>query len=223
MATLRKRNFKAFSSIGLVIASSILALVASGLKAYNDVVYSGLHSFALIVMLFAFVFFISVFMNQRGKPVPELSLHSTPPHTTIVAPCSSRNFLFVDPQQSFHDKKPSASGTHDSEPKQNFPVFGMLSPARRREIRVAIIRNTLVDINLLELLVRLPNLTLIDLQHCRIAPETWHSFSEFDKLKHLAVYATADPSEEIEFTYTLPEIKTIFERTEFIPSQPKDL
>jgi hypothetical protein len=223
MATLRKRNFQAFSSIGLVIASSIFALVASGLKAYNDVVYSGLHTFSLIVMLFAFVFFIGVFMTQRGKPVPDLSLHNTPPHTTIVAPCTSRNFLFVDPQQNFRNMPLGQTGTLDAEPKQNFPVFGKLSLARRREIRVAIIRNAFVDMHLLEQLVRLPNLTLIDLQHCRIAPETWHSFSEFDKLKHLAVYATADPNEEIEFTYTLPEIKTIFARTEFIPSQPKDL
>jgi hypothetical protein len=223
MATLRKRNFQAFSSIGLVIASSIFALVASGLKAYNDVVYSGLHTLSLIVMLFAFVFFIAVFMTQRGKAVPDLILHNPTPTTTTVTPCSSINFLFVDPQQSYADTHHSQPPSQDSEPKQNFPVFDNLSLGRRREIRVAIIRNALVDLPLLEQLIRLPNLSLIDLQHCRIAPETWHSFSEFDKLKHLAVFATADPSEELEFAYTLPEIKTIFEPTEFIPAQPKVL
>jgi hypothetical protein len=232
---LKKRGLRLISKEGFVALTSVLALLASGLKAYDDVSFSGLHTLALIAMLAAFVYFIGSFLSTRSLEVPDLSLAwparpkegvklATAPlvqavghgecrpedcHREIlqakVLPCSASEFLFVDRQRGPGE--------------QRFGVFKGLSRWRKSKIRVVIVRNATVDRSLLEELAAFPNLGLIDIQHCAIDAETWHWFAEFDSLKILAVFGAADPGEEREFAYTLPALQMIFEPTEFIPAR----
>lgn len=227
---LKKRGLRLISKEGFVALTSVLALLASGLKAYDDVSFSGLHTLALIAMLAAFVYFIGSFLSSRSQVVLDLSLtwparpkegvklasaplvetgsHEDRQREVLqakVVPCSASEFLFVDRQR----------GTG----QQRFEVFKGLSRWRKSKIRAVIVRNATVDRSLLEELVEFPNLGLIDIQHCAIDAETWHLFAEFDSLKVLAVFGAADPGEEREFAYTLPALQMIFEPTEFIPAR----
>jgi len=233
-APLKRRGLRLISKEGTVALTSALALVASGLKAYDDVYFSGLHTLALIAMLAAFIYFIGGFLANRSQLVPELSLawgtqvengdarafsssakvaleksqlesRSSGTRCAKVLPCSARDFLFVDRQRG--------------QSEQKFGVFEGLSDRRKRSIRAVIVRNATVDRTLLEKLIEFPNLGLIDIQNCSIDPETWHLFAEFDSLKILAVFGAAEPGEEREFAYTLPALQLVFEPTEFVPAR----
>lgn len=212
------------SKEGFVALASAFALLASGLKAYDDVSFAGLHMFALLVMLAAFVFFIGGFLKSRSREVQELLL-SWPVSPKVgvgsmlaenggegarqatVMPCSASEFLFVDRQRG--------------EGQQRFGVFKGLSRGRKSAIRAVIVRNATVNRELLEELVEFPNLGLIDIQRCEVEPEAWHLFAELNSLRFLAVFGAVDPREEREFAYTLPALQMIFEPTEFVPARAK--
>ena len=221
---LKKRGLRIISKEGFVALTSVFALLASGLKAYDDVSFSGLHTLALVAMLAAFVFFIGGFLKNRSREVPELLL-SWPAGPNVgvgatlaetggqgarqatVMPCSASEFLFVDRQRG--------------EGQQRFGVFKGLSRWRKSTIRAVIVRNATVNRELLEELVEFPNLGLIDIQRCEVEPEAWHLFAELNSLKVLAVFGAVDPREEREFAYTLPALQMVFEPTEFVPARAK--
>lgn len=224
---LKRRGFRLISKEGFVALTSAFALLASGLKAYDDVSFAGLHTLALVAMLAAFVFFIGGFLSNRSQDVQELLLSwpASPKEggelasATLadgvvrgarqakVVPCSASEFLFVDRQRG--------------EGEQRFGVFKGLSRGRKSKIRAVIVRNATVDRDLLEELVEFPNLGLIDIQRCEVDPEAWHLFAELDSLRFLAVFGAADPREEREFAYTLPALQLVFEPTEFVPERAK--
>lgn len=204
------------------IGSSVFAFVSSALTAYNDVKFQGLHSFSLVVMLLAFLALIgSVFSKRFVKQVKikiKSSEKTTPDGRRVLEVSPSRfwNFVHLEPSS----QPGETPGSEDSQHPIRFPSIKKMSRTRRESISVVVLRNTHIDLDLVEELVQFPNLVAIDLQGCTLSADVLSELFVFDNLQYLAVFGVIDQQIERELQYSLPEVQGIFEPVLFVHTSP---
>jgi len=204
--------------IVFAIVSSIFSLFTSALTAYNDLAYQGIHSFSLVVMLIAFLGVIGTVISNRNYKRAKIQIVQTEQKTPQgkflyrVAPSRFWNFICLEPL-SRPGETPAALPLADG---VQFPSLRRISRSRCEGILVAVVRNTYVDADVLEMLLQFPNLVVIDLQGCLVDKELWSEFAYFDQLEYLAVFGAMDEQSQRELHYSLPEVKAIFEPVQFV-------
>lgn len=217
---IRPRGRIGRKSVWFVIAASAFALVMSALTAYDDIAYQGLHTLSLVVMLIAFLGVIGAVLSSRYTQQDKLAVRkleeTTSDGRTIyqIAPSRFRDFVSVEPSTE-PGRTPGAEPFCDRVGLESLKLIGR---QRREVVRVAVVRNTYVDGDVIEALMQFPSLVVIDIQGCRVDPEAWSEFACFERLEYLAVHGAVDPQSQRELHYTLPEVKPIIEPALFIHS-----
>lgn len=220
--TLRPRATIGKTVVLFAVLASVLALTTSALTAINDVAFQGLHSFSLVVMLLAFLGLIGTVLSKRMSPVVKVSVKQLEEKTSDsravyqLVPSRYWNFICLEPR-SLPGKAPCA------EPLSEFVGFESLKrfPRHRSEsILAAILRNTYIDVDVLESLLQFPNLVVIDIQGCQVDGDIWSEFACFPMLEYLAVYGAVDPESVRGLHYSLPEVQAILEPVVFVHSSP---
>jgi hypothetical protein len=106
------------------------------------------------------------------------------------------------------------------------PPIRIIAPGRvfrNESISAVILRNTYIDIDVLETLLQFPNVVVIDIQGCRVDNDIWSEFACFPMLEYLAVHGAVDSQSERDLHYSLPEVKAILEPVVFVHSSPDTL
>lgn len=213
------RNFVLFA-----ILSSLLALVTSGLTAYNDTAFQGLHTFSMAVMLVAYVGVIFSRVSERQRKKIKVLLKPTEQSTSSgglvyqIVPSQFSSFVFVEPPTT-PGKTPGAEQFSD----QEYPWMEKIKFSRRDRIVAAVVRNAYVDYDIVEQLLGFPNLVVIDFQGCTVDHEIWSELADLDQLQYLAVFGAINAETEKELRYSLPEVKVINEPVRLIHSSPDTL
>ena len=222
MATKRLRTRSSISRnvVYFAAGASVLALTTSALTAMNDVAFQGLHSFSLTVMLLAFLGLIATVLSKRMGAVAAVSVkrleEKTPDGRAIyqLAPSRYWNFICLEPR-SLPGNAPV------SEPKSDFAGFEPLkriSRHRSESISAVVIRNTYIDLDVLEALLQFPHLVAIDIQGCRVDEDIWSDFACFPLLEYLAVFGAVDSQSLRDLHYSLPEVQALHEPVLFVHS-----
>lgn len=220
--TLRPIGRVGSKAIWFVIGVSVFSMVTSALTAYNDLDYQGLHSFALCLMLIAFTWVIFTVLSKRYSKELKLKIEPLEEKAsdgrTIyrVTPTRFFNFLCLEPPSHPGQSPSSQAGTA----YRGFPFLKKLSRNRSEQIYVVVIRNTYIDIDVLQALLRFPRLGVIDIQGCKVDPDVWSEFACLPELEHMAVFGAIDEQSERDFHYSLPEVKAIFEPALIVHSSP---
>ena len=213
------RNFVIFA-----ILSSLFALVTSGLTAYNDVAFQGLHTFSMTVMLVAYVGVIFSRVSENHRKKKKVQLKPIEQKTSSggliyqIVPSRFSDFVFVEPPTT-PGEPPGAEQFSDHE----FPWMEKIRTYRREQIVAAVVRNAYVDYDIIELLLEFPNLVVIDFQGCTVDHEIWSDLAALDQLQYLAVFGAVNEETEKELHYSLPEVKVINEPVQLIHSSPDSL
>lgn len=224
---MRAKKLRRKGSIGnrvivFAIFATIFSLFTSALTAYNDLAYQGLHYFALVVMLVAFLGVIGAVVSKRNYAPTKITIEalgekSYEGHLRYrVTPSRFWNFITLE-SQSRPGVAPAAVAFSES---INFSSLHRISRYRCDGISVAKVRNIYVDADLLETLMAFPNIVVLDLQGCQVDPDLWAELACFDQLEYLAVFGAMDSQSQRELHYSLPEIKAIFEPVEFVHASP---
>jgi hypothetical protein len=223
--TLRPKASIGKTAVLFVAGASVLALITSALTAINDVAFQGLHSFSLVVMLLAFLGLIAQVLSKRMSPVVKVSVRELEEKTSDsravyqLVPSRYWNFICLEPR-SLPGKAPCA------QPLSEFAGFESLKRIyrhRNESISAVILRNTYIDIDVLETLLQFPNVVVIDIQGCRVDNDIWSEFACFPMLEYLAVHGAVDSQSERDLHYSLPEVKAILEPVVFVHSSPDTL
>lgn len=176
-------------AIAFAVVTTIFAMAASG-----SIVIAGgrsfeesVHAIALSVMLVAYLFLISVLMAFKQKPIESLSIvaHN---NSLLVSPCGVDSCLVLD--QVGIDGSGARIAKH-----------------RRADIRIVVARDVSISESFLDLLAQFPNLTLLDLQGAKVAPDFWDNLEELPNVTHVLA-TNAIPSDQLRnISISLPEVK----------------
>ena len=180
-------------AIALVVVTTLLGMAASGsiVIAGGRNFEEGIHSIALSMMLIAYLFLLSVLMTAKQKQTQSLNIVEQE-NFLVVSPCGMNNCLVLD--QAGIDSALEGSGSHDAN-------------RRRAEIRIVVARQVLIPDTFLAFLAQFPNLTLLDLQDAKVAPEFWANLEELPSVSHVLA-TNAIPSDQLRnISISLPEVK----------------
>lgn len=175
----------------IVIIMTIFAIAASGLKASDDQAYGGLHTFALVVMVASYIFYLSALR----KPAVERRVSVQPGpdgESFIIAPYWPGQFVCPGDQINTTQLKSYLQG---------------LSATEKKQIAAVQCNGSRVDLPFLRLLASIPNLVALDLQNCNVDPAIWDQLVHFDELKLILAYGTVSPDQLRDLALTIPEIK----------------
>jgi|GEM_PF-1630646 len=231
-SVVKRPNSQMRVAIAFVIVATLFGLIASGLKAADDNTYQALHSLALVVMLLAYIFFISTILSSKNEAVSPLGLSVSPNP-------SDQNISFLDLNclldQIFHiddsigewdthapmshetsilagdEMEPNAS-TDKPPNHQTFNVdqairwMHLANKRDRSKIRTVIVRDTPINVKLMELLGSFPNLSVLDLQNCSVTEDVWHEFVHLDNLTDIPAFGAVSKDDYRQLAYVLPEI-----------------
>lgn len=221
-----RNNGQRFTLI-LVVVSTVLAIIASGLKAADDNTYESLHMFALLVMLVSYMLFIWFVMLGKHKPVPKLELLRGVASAArecdsdglvngsveYMLQCTSEQVIRVAPLAS----RMADSATTPTEALANpanasrpsLPPLALKTVPnwRKQSIRAIVVRHAVVDLPLLRLVSQFPNVALLDIQGCQVDPDAWHELVHFNQLQYVLAFGAATPAELRELHFALPEIQ----------------
>lgn len=211
---LRRKSSISRNVVFLAVGASAFAFFCSALTAYDDVAYSGLHQFSLALMLMSFLGVIAAVFSNRTSEGMKFRIDATGEVTADgrkvhrVLESRFENFIHIE------------SSGNSQESKAAIRVLGKLSRQRRERIFVAVVRNTLVDLDILSELSQLANLVVIDIQGCPVDADAWSEFAYFDRLKYLAVFGAIEEHSERDLYYSFPEVKAILEPVLLVHSLP---
>jgi len=203
------------------IFSSLFSLVTSGLTAYNDQAFQGLHTFSLAIMLVAYLGVIFSKISERRrekigvrvKPIEQKT--SKGDSIYQISPSHFSSFVFLEPPTT-PGQTPGAEQFAD----EAYPWIDKINSSRRNRVVAAVVRNAYVDYDIVEQLLGFPNLVIIDFQGCTVDHEIWSDLAQLDQLEYLAVFGAVNEQTERELHYALPEVKTINEPVQLIHSSP---
>jgi hypothetical protein len=190
----RKHWYQQFAIAG-VVATTLLAITASGLKAMDDNTYGSLHTFSLVIMVFAYIFYLATLARTREEKTVSIEL-STDGHAFVLSPC--------DPEQIAHVYS-KRNDTGKLKELRRLPLES------RRGIRAVVARNTAIDIGFVRLLASFPRVVALDIQDCQIDPMVWDELVHFDELRLILAHGSIEPNELRELAFTMPEIKIFLE------------
>jgi hypothetical protein len=222
----------------LVVASTVFAIIASGLKAADDNTYESLHMVALLVMLVCYMLFIWSVMSGKHKPVPKLELHrgaaeaggesmadrAADGMAEYKVGCTSEQVICIAPWGSRTEHPAMAhtevSGNPASASLPSLPTLELKTvPSwRKQAIRAIVVRHAVIDIPLLRLVSQFPNVSLLDIQGCQVEPDAWHELVHFNQLQYVLAYGAATPTELRELHFALPELQISLEPGTIRPS-----
>jgi hypothetical protein len=180
-------------AVACAAATTVFAMAASGIvfvsggRNYAE----GLHQFALLVMLIAYVFLIlSLLLSKKNQPVAMNVVEKD--DCLVVSPCSTNAYVVLAQADIDH----IAVDPHKE-----------VSRDRRGAIRIIIARDVSIQEPFLNALALFPNLCILDLQDSIVSPEFWTALDELPNLSHvLATNAIADELLR-NISFSLPEVK----------------
>ena len=156
----------------------------------------GIHQVSLVLMLLAYLFLIVVIMAFKPQPVVALNVVEEDGFL-LITPCNSDGFLVLD--QAGVDA--TAMGSFAKMPKQ-----------RRTAIRIVVARDVSIPSSFSDSLALFPNLTLLDLQEAKVAPQFWDELEELPSVTHvLATNAIASDMLR-NLSISLPEVRFWLDR-----------
>ncbi len=176
-------------AIFLAVLTTMFAMAASGsiVIAEGRSFEEGVHQFALSVMLVAYLFLLSVLMGAKQKQIESLSIVAHD-NSLLVSPCGIDSCLILD------QVRIDGSGVKHAK-------------HRRAEIRIVVARGASISESFLDLLAQFPNLTLLDLQDAKVAPDFWANLEELPSVSHVLA-TNAIPSDQLRnISISLPEVK----------------
>ncbi len=180
-------------AIALAVVTTLLAMTASG-----SIVVSGgrnfeegVHQVALGIMLLAYLFLIVVITAFKPQPVVALNVVEEDSFL-LITPCTSDGFVVLD--QAGVDA--TATGS-----------FHKMPSNRRSAIRIVVARNVSIPSTFSDSLALFPNLTLLDLQEAKVAPDFWVDLEELPSVTH--VLATNAIASDLlrNISISLPEVR----------------
>lgn len=231
-SVVKRPNSQMRVAIAFVIVATLFGLIASGLKAADDNTYQALHSLALVVMLLAYIFFISTILSSKNAAVGPLELSVSPnPSDQNISfldlNCLLDQILHIDdsigewPTHAPMSHETStldgddieSNATTDKPPdRRTFNVdqaISLMSLANKRDrskIRAVIVRDAPINFKLMKLLGSFPNLSVVDLQNCSLTEDVWHEFVHFDHLTDILAFGAISKDDYRQLAYVLPEI-----------------
>ncbi|MFN7733710.1 MAG: hypothetical protein ACK5OB_17565 [Pirellula sp.] len=201
-----------------VAITTVLAVVASGLKAMDDASFEWLHQLSLVAMLLAYGTFILFVWAAKFRPVKPLEtsrrndeLLAWGLHPTQIVTIQAK----TQPPLSAEDASQATQGDSGPETTELHPLGAM--PTRyKHSVRVVRVRDANVDRNVLEILSHFPNVSVLDVQGCSVDPQVWHELVHLEHLKTLLACGAVPESEQRDLHLTLPEIEIVLQPTKVV-------
>lgn len=232
-SVVKRPNIQKRAAIAFVIVATVFGVIASGLKAADDNSYQTLHSVVLVVMLLAYMCFISKVLSSKKEAVSpvELSVSPKPPEKNITfldLNCLPDQILHInDSKGDWHEYDPlcdepfilkedgMAPAASTVEPPyhrtlkidQAISVMSSANKRDRNKIRAIVVRDTPINFNLMKLLGNSPSLSVLDIQSCPLTEDVWHEFVHFDHLTHILAFGAISKDDHRQLAYVLPEIR----------------
>ncbi len=194
MAKRRRFNFTV-TKIAVVCAAvtTLLAMSASGVvfatggRSYAEQI----HQLALFVMLVAYVFLIVALMAAKTNQPTSLNVVERA-DSILVSPCRIEAYAILN--QTDIDR--FVQNPHKD-----------ISRDRRNAIRIILARDVVIPERFLDVLVLFPNLSVLDLQDCKVALEFWSGLEELPNLSDVLA-TNAIPDHVLrDISFSLPEVK----------------
>lgn len=232
-SVVKRINLQKRVAIAFVIAATVFGIIASGLKAADDNTYQTLHSVALVVMLIAYIYFISTVLSSKNDTVRPLELSASPKQseqnlTLLDMNCLHDQILHINDSKSdwigsypwcldtsvpIDDVAAPAAPLNDSTNHrtlniaQAISLMASASKQDRNRIRAVVVRDTPINFTLMKLLGNFPNLSVLDIQSCSLTEDVWHEFVHFDHLTHVLAFGAISKDDYRQLAYVLPEIR----------------
>jgi len=181
--------------VGLVLLTTLLAIVAAGLKAMDDNTFETFHTIAMILMLSSYVVFIKILGAKKKAAVPEIR-YSVNDGSYALFPCEPSQIIEI---------------TSGSEHASMEAVLQRTPRRERASIRAAVVRHATLDLPMLQALSQFPNIAALDVQGCRVEPEVWNELVHFDHLHLILAHGAVQQGEWRDLSFGLPEINICIE------------
>lgn len=180
-------------AIAIAVVTTLLAMTASGLivvtggRSFEE----GMHQFALVVMLLAYLFLIGVLMASKQKPVESLQVVDQEGFLA-VSPCGRNSCLVLD------QNRIDAVGNG---------FINRISKHRRAAVRIVVARDVSIPNTFQDSLALFPNTTLLDLQASKVPIEFWYSLEELPNISHVLATSAIPIDQLRNISDSLPEVK----------------
>lgn len=187
----RRKHWYQQLAIGAVVLTTLFAITASGLKAMDDNVYGGVHTFSLVIMVMAYIFYLASLARSRDEGT--IAIEPTDDgEAFILSPCEPEQIAYVQTKPAIFPK---------------FKDIRSVKLEARKGVRAVIARETIIDLGFIRILALFPRIAALDIQDCQIDPAVWDELVHFDELRLILAYGSLEPSQLRELALTMPEIK----------------
>ncbi|MFN6163099.1 MAG: hypothetical protein ACK5AC_12075 [Planctomycetota bacterium] len=182
----------------LVIVTTIVAIIASGLKAMDDLKYGGFHTIALVVLVATYVFYLTTLSRAGG--FREVAIEpSQERQAFLISPSWPKQLIEIDPSDIVRERIKS---------------FRKMPWRQREAIRGIVARNSAIDHEFLQLLSLFPRIAALDLQGSRVDSDVWDEVVHSEHVKLNLAHGAVSPSEVRDLALTMPEIKICIDPSE---------
>lgn len=203
---IRRGSPKQKIALALVIAMTILAIVASGLKAIDDNSYGRIHSFALVMTVAAYIFYLATLGRSQESRTVSLE-PSEDGQSYIMSPSWPKQVVLI---------------TQNKTTTEKLKILRSLPRAARESVRVVVAKDTKIDLEFVHLVALFPQIVALDIQRCDVDPAVWDELIHFDHLRLILAHGTIEPKALRNLALTMPEIKICIEPSQIqtVPLSP---
>jgi len=179
----------------LVIATTIFAITASGLKAMDDNRFGDLHTISQVVLVATYAFYL--YTLSRAKNIKSVSIAPMQQgESFLISPSWPNQVLCLTDSVGIGEK---------------IKTLKRLPLKTRQAIRGIVAHNAAVNLNFVRLLALFPQIVALDVQGSNVDSDVWDELAHFEHLRLILAHGAVSEDDVRNLSLTLPEIQICIE------------